>query len=296
MSKFNVSDVVVGNPGANKYNVTIEGWYGIVTEVDASGVREYITVKPAISTGVNEWIVNPEDKAQYQVLASAFDPVSIVVKRTGSFTAGDVVVGNAGANRYGKTVEGWYGIVTKVDYSSEGREYITVKPAVCNSAGEWILDPTEGGEYPVLSSCFDAVTIAVEQPVPSKEAIYNAISQINTFVKIDGVHYSLSSLVGMIKHVESPTNMIEGSKILVDEINYDGFLDAVRERFEANFGGHSEPYRFIDTDSAEFNLNGNRIELDSVDLNSDEVVDTAMECLENVMSQWVVRIEKSDLL
>jgi len=296
MSKFNVSDVVVGNPGANKYNVTIEGWYGIVTEVDAAGAREYITVKPAISIGVNEWIVDPKDQAQYQVLASCFDPVSIVVEKPGSFKVGDVVVGNAGANRYGKTVEGWYGIVTKIGYSSEGREYITVKPAVCNSAGEWILDPTEGVEYPVLSSCFDAVTIAVQQPSPSREAIYDAISQINTFVKIDGVHYSLSSLVGMIKHVESPTNILAGSKILVDEINYDGFLDAVRDRFEANFAGHGGSDRFIDIDSAEFSLNGNRIELDSVDLNSDEVVDTAMECLENVMSLWVVRIENSGKL
>jgi len=243
MSKFNVSDVVVGNSGANKYTVTIEGWYGIVTEVDAAGAREYITVKPAISIGANEWIVDPKDQAEYQVLASTFDPVSIVVKRTGSFTAGDVVVGNAGANRYGKTVEGWYGLVTKVDYSSEGREYITV--------------------------------IAVQQPSPSREAIYDAISQINTFVKIDGVHYSLSSLVGMIKHVDPPTNIIEGSKILIDEINYDGFLDAVRDRFEANFAGHGGSDRFIDIDSAEFSLNGNRIELDSVDLNSDEVVSIA---------------------
>jgi hypothetical protein len=296
MSKFNVSDVVVGNSGANKYNVTIEGWYGIVTEVDAAGAREYITVKPAISISANEWIVNPKDQAQYQVLASTFDPVSIVVEKPGSFTEGDVVVGNAGANRYGKTVEGWYGIVTKIGYSSEGREYITVKPAVCNSAGEWILDPTEGVEYPVLSSCFDAVTIAVQQPSPSREAIYDAISQINTFVKIDGVHYSLSSLVGMIKHVESPTNILAGSKILVDEINYDSFLDAVRDRFEANFAGHGGSDRFIDIDSAEFSLNGNRIELDSIDLNSDEVVDTAMECLENVMSLWVVRIENSGKL
>lgn len=296
MSKFNVSDVVVGNSGANKYNVTIEGWYGIVTEVDASSAREYITVKPAISIGVNEWIVNPEDKAQYQVLASTFDPVSIVVKRTGSFTAGDVVVGNAGANRYGKTVEGWYGIVTKVDYSSEGREYITVKPAVCNSAGEWILDPTEGGEYPVLSSCFDAVTIAVEQPMPSKEAIYNAISQINTFVKIDGVHYSLSSLVGMIKHVESPsvTDKTDGM-YSISENDYDSFLDQVRERFEANFGGYGGS-KFIDTDSAEFSLSGNRIELDSVDLDSDNIIDTAMECLENVLNNHVVVLEKSDRL
>jgi hypothetical protein len=296
MSKFNVSDVVVGNSGAKEYNVTIEGWYGIVTEVDAAGACEYITVKPAISIGVNEWIVNPKDQAQYQVAASAFDPVSIVVKRTGSFTEGDVVVGNAGANRYGKTVEGWYGIVTKIGYSSEGREYITVKPAVCNSAGEWILDPTEGVEYPVLSSCFDAVTIAVQQPSPSREAIYDAISQINTFVKIGGVHYSLSSLVGMIKHMESPTNILAGSKILVDESNYDSFLDAVRDRFEANFAGHGGSDRFIDIDSAEFSLNGNRIELDSIDLNSDEVVDTAMECLENVMSLWVVRIENSGKL
>jgi len=294
MSKFNVSDVVVGNPGANKYNVTVEGWYGIVTEVDASSEREYITVKPAISTGVNEWIVNPKDQAQYQVLASTFDPVSIVVKRTGSFTAGDVVVGNAGANRYGKTVEGWYGIVTKVDYSSEGREYITVTPAVCNSAGEWILDPTEGGEYRVLSSCFDAVTIAVQQPSPSKEAIYDAISQINTFVKIDGVHYSLSSLVGMIKCVEEP-KAVEPGKIMLNENDYDSFLDSVRERFEANFSGYGGS-KFIDTDSAEFSLSGNRIELDSVELDSDEVVDTAMECLENVVNNYVVVLEESGRL
>ena len=296
MSKFNVSDVVVGNSGANEYNVTIEGWYGIVTEVDASSAREYITVKPAISIGVNEWIVNPKDQAQYQVLASAFDPVSIVVEKPGSFTAGDVVVGNAGANRYGKTVEGWYGIVTKVDYSSEGREYITVRPAVCNSAGEWIFDPTEDGEYPVLSSCFNVITIAVQQPSPSKEAIYDAISQINTFVKIDGVHYSLASLVGMIKHVESPsvTDKTDGM-YSISENDYDSFLDQVRERFEANFSGHGGS-KFIDTDSAEFSLNGDRIELDSVDLDSDNIIDTAMECLENVLNNHVVVLEKSDRL
>ena len=212
MSKFNVSDVVVGNSGANKYNVTIEGWYGIVTEVDAAGEREYITVKPAISIGVNEWIVNPKDQAQYRV----------------------------------------------------------------------------------LSSCFNVVTIAVQQPSPSKEAIYNAISQINTFVKIDGVHYSLSSLVGMIKCVEEP-KAVEPGKIMLNENDYDSFLDSVRERFEANFSGYGGS-KFIDTDSAEFSLNGNRIELDSVELDSDEVVDTAMECLENVLNQYVVVLEKSDSL
>lgn len=296
MSKFNVSDVVVGNPGANKYNVTIEGWYGIVTEVDASSAREYITVKPAISISTGEWIVNPKDQAQYQVLASAFDPVSIVVEKPGSFNVSDVVVGNAGANRYGKTVEGWYGIVTKVDYSSEGREYITVKPAVCNSAGEWIFDPTEDMEYRVLSSCFNVVTIAVQQPSPSKEAIYDAISQINTFVKIGGVHYSLSSLVGMIKCVEEP-KAVEPGKIMLNENDYDSFLDQVRERFEANFEGSGYGgSKFIDTDSAEFSLNGNRIELDSVELDSDEVVDTAMECLENVLNNYVVVLENSDRL
>jgi len=71
----------------------------------------------------------------------------------------------------------------------------------------------------------------------------------------------------MIKHVESPTNILAGSKILVDEINYDGFLDAVRDRLEANFEGHSGSDRFIDISTAECSLSGNRIELDSVDVN-----------------------------
>ena len=71
----------------------------------------------------------------------------------------------------------------------------------------------------------------------------------------------------------------------------------VRDRFEANFAGHGGTNRFIDLDTADFSLNSNNtVELDSVDLDADEVVDTAMECLENVLIQYVEVLEKSEPL
>ena len=193
----------------------------------------------------------------------------------------DVVVGNAMANKYAITCAGWVGVVTSIDEGDSN--LIWVKPF--NGPGD--------DRYNVSMECFDLYlrtkeTITPEPVKVSKQELLDVLSAQND------CYYSLAQVVDMIKKIEDPKPVLS-SKVQVTAEGYDNFLDAVRERFEANFGGHNGG-RFIDLDTAEFSLNGNRVELDSVDLNADEVVDTAVECLENVLIQYVEVLEKSDLL
>lgn len=193
----------------------------------------------------------------------------------------DVVVGNAMANKYAITCAGWVGVVTSIDEGDSN--LIWVKPF--NGPGD--------DRYNVSMECFDLYlrtkeTITPEPVKISKEELLDVLSAQND------CYYSLAQVVEMIKKIEDPKPVLS-SKVQVTAEGYDSFLDAVRERFEANFGGHNGG-RFIDLDTADFSLNGNRVELDSVDLDADEVVDTAVECLENVLIQYVEVLEKSDLL
>ena len=193
----------------------------------------------------------------------------------------DVVVGNAMANKYAITCAGWVGVVTSIDEGDSNLMW--VKPF--NGPG--------GDRYHVSMECFDLYlrtkeTITPEPVKVSKQELLDVLSAQND------CYYSLAQVVDMIKKIEDPKPVLS-SKVQVTAEGYDSFLDAVRERFEANFGGYNGG-RFIDLDTAEFSLNGNRVELDSVDLNADEVVDTAVECLENVLIQYVEVLEKSDLL
>lgn len=193
----------------------------------------------------------------------------------------DVVVGNAMANKYAITCAGWVGVVTSIDEGDSN--LIWVKPF--NGPGD--------DRYNVSMECFDLYlrtkeTITPEPVKVSKQELLDVLSAQND------CYYSLAQVVDMIKKIEDPKPVLS-SKVQVTAEGYDSFLDAVRERFEANFGGYNGG-RFIDLDTAEFSLNGNRVELDSVDLNADEVVDTAVECLENVLIQYVEVLEKSELL
>lgn len=193
----------------------------------------------------------------------------------------DVVVGNAMANKYAITCAGWVGVVTSIDEGDSN--LIWVKPF--NGPGD--------DRYNVSMECFDLYlrtkeTITPEPVKISKQELLDVLSAQND------CYYSLAQVVDMIKKIEDPKPVLS-SKVQVTAEGYDSFLDAVRERFEANFGGHNGG-RFIDLDTADFSLNGNRVELDSVDLNADEVVDTAVECLENVLIQYVEVLEKSELL
>lgn len=192
----------------------------------------------------------------------------------------DVVVGNAMASKYAITVPGWLGVVTAIDEENPNRMWVRS-----------FTGPDEDVHH-VNMECFDLYkrteeTITPEPVKITKEKLLKDLSNQND------CYYSLAQVVEMINKIEDPKPVVS-SKVQVTAEDYDSFLDSVRERLEGNFCGSGD--NFIDTDTAEFSLNGNRVELDSVDLNSDEVVDTAMECLENVLNQYVVVLEKSELL
>jgi hypothetical protein len=195
----------------------------------------------------------------------------------------DVVVGNAMANKYGLTCQGWVGVVTSIDEGDSNRMWI--RP----------FNGSDDDRYHVSMECFDLYlrtkeTITPEPVKVSKQELLDVLSNQTD------CYYSLAQVVDMIKSIEDPKPVLY-SKVQVTAEGYDSFLDCVRDRFEANFAGHGGTNRFIDLDTADFSLNSNNtVELDSVDLDADEVVDTAMECLENVLIQYVEVLEKSDLL
>jgi hypothetical protein len=196
---------------------------------------------------------------------------------------GDVVIGNAMASKYAITGPGWLGVVTDID--------------ILNPNLVWLrpFNGPEGDRYHVYMEEFDLYKRTKETITPnpvkiSKEELLDVLSNQND------CYYSLAQVVDMIKSLEDPKPVLY-SKVQVTAEGYDSFLDCVRDRFEANFAGHGGTNRFIDLDTADFSLNSNNtVELDSVDLDADEVVDTAMECLENVLIQYVEVLEKSDAL
>ena len=200
----------------------------------------------------------------------------------------DVVVGNAMANKYAITCAGWVGVVTSIDEGDSN--LIWVKPF--NGPGD--------DRYNVSMECFDLykpkhiMDALIElNTKPAKVTKVSKQELLDVLSAQNDCYYSLAQVVDMIKNLEDPKpEPLTPGNILLEEIYYDRFLDQVRERLEGNFSGQGGD-RFIDLDTADFSLNSsNTVELDSVDLNADEVVDTAMECLENVMCSWVVRIEK----
>lgn len=195
------------------------------------------------------------------------------------FKVGDVVIGNKSADIYGITDTGWVGIVTSV-YELENE--ISVRPYNA-------LD--DSTRYRVDANSFDLYKNPGQGPVKvSKQALLEDISNQND------CFYSLAQVIEMINKIEDPKpDPVTPGMIMLKEADYDSFLDKVRERLEANFGGYSGD-KFIDTSTAEFSLSGNEIELDSVELDSDGVVDTAMECLETILNNYVVVLEKSDTL
>lgn len=108
--KFILGDIIVAHDGA-PYGITTNGWKGKVVEIDDSHPdNETIRVKnlPTYMT-CRAW-VNP----RYFDLVRHTDP-----ELPREFHVGDWVIGNARANCYGVTKEGWIGEVTEI--CSNGR-------------------------------------------------------------------------------------------------------------------------------------------------------------------------------
>lgn len=158
------------------------------------------------------------------------------------FKVGDVVVGNANANVYSVTCEGWLGTVINCYDDS-----MVAKPSIPMIS----VQPLTGfGRYTVDPKFFDLVSKPVKENNVSmtKQALLDKLS------RQDDCYYSVAQVIYMIKNIEEPKN--DSSLVEVTEEMYDNFLNEARCRFEAS------------------------------------VIDTAMECLENVVNKYVVVLEK----
>ena len=190
------------------------------------------------------------------------------------FKVGDVVVGNELASKYGITETGWIGVVTTVDEINSGM--IWAKPY-------WGID---GDRYHVDAECFDLYQTPVIDPIKvSKQELLDILSAQND------CYYSLAQVVEMINKIEDP-KPVTSKNIVVSQEAFDNFVGEVVERFQEEVRRGTD---FVDLDSAEFSLCGNEIELDSVELHTDDLEEVIESCVSHTLNNYVT-IEKSEAL
>ena len=190
------------------------------------------------------------------------------------FKVGDVVIGNKLADKYGITDTGWCGVVTSID---EPNDMIWVKPYGNAEVGD---------RYHVEPECFDLYQTPVLDPIEmTKQELLDILSAQND------CFYSLAQVVEMINKIEDP-KPVTSKEIKITEQQFDNFVDEVVERFQEEVRRGTD---FVDLDSAEFSLNGNEIELDSVDLHTDDLYELVQSCVCHTLNNHVT-IEKSEAL
>lgn len=190
------------------------------------------------------------------------------------FKTGDVVIGNKLADKYGITDTGWCGVVSSVD---EFGDMIWVKPYGNAEVGD---------RYHVEPECFDLYQTPVIDPIEmTKQELLDILSAQND------CFYSLAQVIDMINKIEDP-EPITSKNIVVSQEDFDNFVDQVVERFQEEVRRGTD---FVDLDSAEFSLCGNEIELDSVELHTDDLEEVIESCVSHTLNNYVT-IEKSEAL
>lgn len=283
MSKFKVGDVVIGNEGARGYHYTKQGCVCIVNSVNCEEGNMTVYLAKEAEDGVTYVPCNDQ---RYTVNPSRFDLHSRPMPTGCKFKIGDVVIGNDLAEKHHSiTKQGWIGIVRDIVH----KDLIKVSSVEIDRG---TVIPNSDETFSVDPNYFDYLDYKPRtMPViKTKEGLLDDLSRQRD------CYYSLSQVVDMIKNLEDPKpEPVTPGQIMLLESDYDNFLNQVRERLEANFSGSGRDDRFVDTDSAEFSINSNNtVELDFVDLDSDEVIDTTMECLENVLIKYVVCVEDNE--
>lgn len=100
----------------------------------------------------------------------------------------------------------------------------------------------------------------------TKESINNALSTI----------YSKEDVLNIIESLKQKTLLIEDEK---PEVNFDEIADAIVRALDS-----TPQYTLIDTSSAEFTISyDNRIELENVDLNTEQIATVITEKLTTIL-------------
>jgi len=159
----------------------------------------------------------------------------------------------------------------------------------------WIrpFNGSDDDRYHVSMECFDLYlrtkeTITSEPVKISKEELLDVLSAQND------CYYSLAQVVDMIKNLEDPKPTMT-DKVSVLEEDFDDVLGEIYNAVEGDISDSSRS-AYIDLDSAEFYLDGNRIILEDVDVESNTIAEMVREKVKEVLSKYVTVIEKSETL
>lgn len=168
MAEFKVGDIVVAKENSS-YSITSKGWRGqvIATREDTIGFfGETIRVTNLNGyTHCTDW-VNPRCFYKVGTVDTKTEKETKKMKETtkAKFKVGDMVIGNASANRYGITTEGWIGKVVEVDTDCEDGDDIRVTGPGLSGSGVY-----------VRSSRFD---LFKDNSLDIKDVIFNAPATI----------------------------------------------------------------------------------------------------------------------
>lgn len=97
----------------------------------------------------------------------------------------------------------------------------------------------------------------------------------------------------MINDIEEDETLQVAQPLTLSEGQFDYIKDEIYNTIDHCMGNmYSDD--LVDTDSAEFSLNGNEIQLDSVDVNTDEITDNIHSAVLEVLDKVVTILKENE--
>ncbi len=102
--------------------------------------------------------------------------------------------------------------------------------------------------------------------------------------------YSVEQVIKLINDIDVDETLQSTAPLSLTEDQFDGIKEQIYHAIERCMGNMYND-DLVNVESAEFSLSGNEIQLDSVDVNTDEIADNINGAVVNVLSKLVTVIE-----
>lgn len=103
--------------------------------------------------------------------------------------------------------------------------------------------------------------------------------------------YSVEQVIKLVNDIDVDETSQSTAPLSLTEDQFENIKEKIYYAIENRMGNmYSDD--LVNTDTAEFSLNGNEIQLDSVDVNTDEIADNINDAVVDVLSKVVTVIEK----
>jgi hypothetical protein len=103
--------------------------------------------------------------------------------------------------------------------------------------------------------------------------------------------YSIEQVIKLINDIDVDETSQSTAPLSLTEDQFEKIKEKIYYAIE-NCMGNMYSDDLVNTDTAEFSLNGNEIQLDSVDVNTDEIADNINDAVVDVLSKVVTVIEE----